>query len=313
MNGKLAHDVLEMVEYRENPAVHLFGDTEPALERMRRTAQTADCRIVSSVLIGMDAEAFRRSVPNAAALIELDGAADPEALIPLLDWAQSEAEAGARRSVVSAPVGLLDLVAARAPHGDVAHLCEAGPLDRLAAVASAARPVAARLHDVGRDDGSVILQQLSEDVGRIAAILASLSEEEAAAAAAVAARTAAGEETVEPGIDAATIRAMIRARRLRDQYFRGDLFADPAWDMLLDLMAARLEKNRVAVSSLCIAAAVPATTALRWIKALTDRGLFVRAADPEDGRRVYIELSDDTARSLAAYLRALQRISPAAV
>ena len=171
--------------------------------------------------------------------------------------------------------------------------------------------MAARLHDVGRDDGSVILQQLSEDVGRIAAILASLSEEEAAAAAvAVAARTGAGEETIEAGVDAATIRAMIRARRLRDQYFRGDLFADPAWDMLLDLMAARLEKNRVAVSSLCIAAAVPATTALRWIKALTDRGLFVRAADPQDGRRVYIELSDDTARALAAYLRALQRICP---
>jgi DNA-binding transcriptional ArsR family regulator len=310
MSCKLAHDVLEMVEYRENPAVHVFGDSEPALERMRRTAQTADCRIVSSVLIGADAEGFRRSVPNAAALIELEGVLAPEALIPLLDWAQSEAEAGARRSVVSAPIGLLDLVAARAPHGDVAHLCEAGPLDRLAAVAGAARPVAARLHDVGRDDGSVILQQLSEDVGRIAAILASLSEEEAAAAEA-AART--GAETDETGVDAAAIRAMIRARRLRDQYFRGDLFADPAWDMLLDLMAARLEKNRVAVSSLCIAAAVPATTALRWIKALTDRGLFVRAADPEDGRRVYIELSDEVARALAAYLRALQRIAPAAV
>jgi DNA-binding MarR family transcriptional regulator len=106
---------------------------------------------------------------------------------------------------------------------------------------------------------------------------------------------------------------MIRARRLRDQYFRGDLFADPAWDMLLDLMAARIEKKRVAVSSLCIAAAVPATTALRWIKALTDRGLFVRAADPQDGRRVYIELSDDTARALATYLRALRRICPTAV
>ena len=65
----------------------------------------------------------------------------------------------------------------------------------------------------------------------------------------------------------------------------------------------------MAVSSLCIAAAVPATTALRWIKALTDRGLFVRSADPEDGRRVYIELADETAHSLAAYLRAVQRIA----
>ena len=109
------------------------------------------------------------------------------------------------------------------------------------------------------------------------------------------------------------MRSIIRARRLRDQFFRGGLFADPAWDMLLDLFAARLEGTRVAVSSLCIAAAVPATTALRWIKALTDRGLFVRSADPQDGRRVYIALSDEVARSLTAYLRAVQRIAPAAI
>ena len=312
MSDGLAHDALDMVDYREGPSVHLFGDTEPALERMRKTAQAAECRIVSSILIGGDEEAYRRAVPNAAALIELDGAAGPDALTALLDWAQSEAEAGSRRSVVSAPLGLVDLVAARTPHAEIAHLCEAGPLDRLVAVARAARPVTARLHDVGRDEGSMILQQLSEDVGRIAQILASLSEEEAAAAAVAAAAGSGGDEG-DSGIDAATIRAMIRARRLREQYFRGGLFADPAWDMLLDLMAARIEKERVAVSSLCIAAAVPATTALRWIKALTDRGLFVRAADPQDGRRVYIELSDDTARALAAYLRALQRTSPIAV
>ena len=46
---------------------------------------------------------------------------------------------------------------------------------------------------------------------------------------------------------------------------------------------------------------------------LEDRGLFVRSADPEDGRRVYIELSDDAARALAAYLRAVRRIAPAVI
>jgi DNA-binding MarR family transcriptional regulator len=63
----------------------------------------------------------------------------------------------------------------------------------------------------------------------------------------------------------------------------------------------------VAVSSLCIAAAVPATTALRWIKALSDKGLFVRQADPQDGRRVYIALSDEAARAMGRYLAAVQR------
>jgi DNA-binding MarR family transcriptional regulator len=96
---------------------------------------------------------------------------------------------------------------------------------------------------------------------------------------------------------------------MREQFFGPDLFADPAWDILLDLYAARLEQQRVAVSSLCIAAAVPATTALRWIKTLTETGLLVRTADPNDGRRVYIELSQETADSLDTYFEAAQRTS----
>jgi DNA-binding transcriptional ArsR family regulator len=133
-------------------------------------------------------------------------------------------------------------------------------------------------------------------------MLATLSEEPGAVP-----LTASPEDADAGIVDAAFVRSIIRARRLRDQYLRGGLFADPAWDMLLDLMAARQEGQRVAVSSLCIAAAVPATTALRWIKALTDQGLFVRSADPQDGRRVYIELSDQAAAAMGAYLATIQR------
>lgn len=108
-------------------------------------------------------------------------------------------------------------------------------------------------------------------------------------------------------VDARTIRAMIRARRVRDQYFSGELFADPAWDILLDLMAARLEGRDVGVSSLCIAAAVPPTTALRWISAMTEKGMLVRVADADDRRRVFIRLSADTAERMGACLSALVR------
>ncbi|HEV2079952.1 MAG TPA: winged helix DNA-binding protein, partial [Allosphingosinicella sp.] len=166
----------------------------------------------------------------------------------------------------------------------------------------------ARLHDVGKGQAPPRLQQLSEEVGRIATILASLSESELIAEP----QTVPGEGG-EADLNSSMVRAIIRARRLRDQYFGGELFADPAWDMLLDLMAARLDRQRVAVSSLCIAAAIPPTTALRWIKTLTDHGLFVRTADPQDGRRVFIELSDHAAAQLAAYLRAVQRVSPHAI
>lgn len=113
----------------------------------------------------------------------------------------------------------------------------------------------------------------------------------------------AGGPPVEP-VTAAEIKAVIRLRRLRDQYFASDLFADPAWDMLLDLMAARLSGETVSVSSLCIAAAVPATTALRWIRSMTERGILERHADPQDGRRVFIALSDESAQAISRYFRA---------
>lgn len=112
-----------------------------------------------------------------------------------------------------------------------------------------------------------------------------------------------GGPPIDP-VTAAEIRAFIRLRRLRDQFFAPDLFADPAWDMLLDLMAARLSGEAVSVSSLCIAAAVPATTALRWIRSMTDRGILVRKADPQDGRRVFIALSDESVDAIQAYFRA---------
>jgi DNA-binding MarR family transcriptional regulator len=99
----------------------------------------------------------------------------------------------------------------------------------------------------------------------------------------------------------------LRVRRMRDQFFDASLFADPAWDMLLDLMAARLERAQVAVSSLCIAASVPPTTALRWIKAMTDHALFERCADPEDGRRIFIQLSDPALKSMGRYFEAAKK------
>jgi DNA-binding MarR family transcriptional regulator len=307
MREGLGHDALEMVEYRDSPPIHLFGDSSAAIERIRGAAQNAGCRILGVSLIEATADSNRDCAPNAATLIELDGSGEPEGLVALLDRVQCAAERGGR-AIVAAPARLIDLVAARAPHVNVDYLCTEDAPDREAAIRWATSLSPSRLQDIGRDEGPVSLQQLSEDAGRIAAVLASLSEEDGVGARGMA--HAAGDE---PRIDAPYIRAMIRARRLRDQYFRRALFADPAWDMLLDLMAARLEKNRVAVSSLCIAAAVPATTALRWIKALTDQGLFVRCADPQDGRRVYIELSDEAARALNAYLRAVQRICPTAV
>jgi DNA-binding MarR family transcriptional regulator len=109
---------------------------------------------------------------------------------------------------------------------------------------------------------------------------------------------------VDDDLNAKAIRDIIKLRRMRDDHFKSELFADPAWDILLDLMAARLEGKSVSVSSLCIAAAVPPTTALRWVTGMTESGMLVRRMDPNDARRVFIELSEETADRLGTFFKA---------
>ncbi len=107
--------------------------------------------------------------------------------------------------------------------------------------------------------------------------------------------------------DPRLVRRIIRQRQLRARFFDGDLFADPAWDMLLDLTAARAEHARVSVTSLCIASSVPPTTALRWIGQMTDAGLLMRVEDETDRRRAFITLTDRATDAMARYFTELGR------
>ncbi len=114
----------------------------------------------------------------------------------------------------------------------------------------------------------------------------------------------------EPRLDAklsdkeisATLRTIIASRGLRGRFFPSELFADPAWDILLDLTRAKLEGQQVSVSSVCIAASVPMSTALRWVRQMTDSGLLRRWTDPKDRRRDLIALTDTTAAHMRDYL-----------
>lgn len=82
-----------------------------------------------------------------------------------------------------------------------------------------------------------------------------------------------------------------KARALRGEFFPPRLFADPAWDILLDLYEARLAQFRLSISKVGQGTGLPATTVLRWLKALEENGLIRREEDPADGRRVYVELT----------------------
>jgi DNA-binding MarR family transcriptional regulator len=151
-----------------------------------------------------------------------------------------------------------------------------------------------------KDPTGECLLQLSNEVSRIAGTLAQLS-------------TIPPVEVERPKVDVAavsakTVSAVIRARRLRSHYFSEELFADPAWDILLDLLHAEASHRSVSVSSLCLAAAVPATTALRWIKIMERQGLIIRRNDPHDGRRVFVELAPETSLALNRYFDELGQV-----
>lgn len=97
------------------------------------------------------------------------------------------------------------------------------------------------------------------------------------------------------------VKELISERRRRSAFFPSDLFADPAWDLLLVLTLAQTRQHRLSVSKLCSRVDVPATTALRWITKLTQQGLLTRRDDVTDGRRRFIELSADTYATMVAY------------
>ena len=96
-------------------------------------------------------------------------------------------------------------------------------------------------------------------------------------------------------------------RRKRDAMFDPVIFADPEWDILLDLFAESGSGRRVSMSGLCIAAAVPTTTAVRCINMMVDRGVLAKSRDMNDGRRMLIELTEETRAKMRVWLSAVAR------
>jgi DNA-binding MarR family transcriptional regulator len=256
------------------------------------TRRIAD--IVSRPLVLLDA----RAVPDeelAGALSRLDGLAAGRDL-PL---------------VVAIAADQIDVAAAGLVLSRHQILCDPQTADWIGAIAGAQGASQLVLHDRVNEGEAARLAKLNAEVARIADVLARLSKHDDPPRAPAVAENGfdyAAEQSDDHAITAADIRQIVRARRLRDRYVGSGLFEDPAWDMMLDLYAAHLERAHVSVSSLCIAAAVAPTTALRWIARLSEAGLFERRPDPFDRRRAFMSLTDrglDAMRRYVAMARAL--------
>ena len=292
------------VSYDSPPPLVIAASSAHAMRRAVETAGSAGLRIGAQVGIDEARERLRQQASVAAIWLEIDRDCG-ESLDELLDDVDEFVRKRRVGAVVSLTSDVVDALGHRLFDGDAQIVIDGDPIERVAslALATAVGRTPERANDVSKDPGAERLRQLSDEVSRIAATLARLSTVPASSHSEL-------RKPVEddvPDVPVEAVRSVIRARRLRNRYFAEDLFADPAWDMLLDLLQAEIAQLRVPVSSLCIAAAVPATTALRWLKSMTDKGIFVRRADPHDGRRVFVELSREASISMRRYFAEVGR------
>lgn len=302
--------------YDAAPSALVFADNEAGGNAATEAVLAIGGRVAGR--LGLEDAVERLNRQAAVDLFIVDLSVDHGPLMDrLLDLLGYIAVRDNRPVIVTAPLSLLDCVTARLRDGPITLLCEPDLIDRVSALALAwGGQAELGVADISSDADSARLRRLAEEVNRIARALARLSNDKPSSARGAFGASARVDDVhlgfaAEPADlsgpkmpSAEEVREVLRRRRLRNRYFDSALFADPAWDMLLDLTAARLEGEEVSVSSLSIAASVPSTTALRWIRAMTDLGLFDRRADPADGRRVYIKLTDMAANAMARYFAA---------
>lgn len=305
-------------------ALSIFADRAHLRAQLRDDAEAAGFRIAEAGGIAALVEGEVRPLGEVVMLDcpEADGAV----LAALARIDMRAAHCGAQL-VVSTTVGALDDVFGCLDQSGAQILVDPSRAERVIALGRALAGAAQlKLRELSEEDRLVLLR-LTEQVGQIAQRLDRLERpleesgltgsesafrfESPRPAFAAAPAGDSGDRLIRatrPALpDPRLVRRIIRQRQLRARFFDGDLFADPAWDMLLDLTAARAEHTRVSVTSLCIASGVPPTTALRWIGQMTEAGLFERIEDDADRRRAFIALSEKAADAMARYFAELGR------
>lgn len=291
-------------------ALSIFADRTHLRGEIRDDAEAAGFRIAEAD----DVSALLEGEPRPLAEVVLVDCPQVDAakLAALSRLDIRAAHCGAQL-IVSTTVASLEDVFACLDQSDPQILVDPTRADRVIALGRVLGKLSKlRVRELGEEDRLMLLR-LTEQVGQIAERLdrmaGGVAERVEAPRRGFAAQEEDGDRLVRairpPLPDPRLIRRIIRQRQLRARFFDGELFADPAWDMLLDLTAARAEHVRVSVTSLCIASGVPPTTALRWIGQMTEVGLFERVEDEIDRRRAFIALTDKAADAMARYFAEL--------
>lgn len=99
----------------------------------------------------------------------------------------------------------------------------------------------------------------------------------------------------------ARVQAAKKERALRAKYLSSELFAEPAWHILLELYSFELISVVVSESELASRISVPATTTAFWTKVLEAQGVIAREVDSDDARQVRVSLTKKGLEALDRY------------
>ena len=295
-------------------AVSIFADRPHIRDTMRDDALAAGFRLGK---VGDVAELLDGAATALGDAVLIDCPVVDAAILASLCRLDIRAAKTGARLVVSTSVDALDDVFACLDRSDPQILVEPARGERVIALGRVlAMMPGMRMRELSGDDRLTLIR-LTEQVAQIADRLERMGAKgQADGGGAFRFETPkpafAGQEAEDgtaglvrkpkpPLPDPRLVRQIIRQREARAKFFDAELFADPAWDILLDLTAARAEHTRVSVTSLCIASGVPPTTALRWISQMVEAGLLQRVEDEEDKRRAFIALSDSAAEAMGRY------------
>jgi hypothetical protein len=277
-------------------ALSIYADRAHLRATLREDAQAAGLTVTAT---GALADLAQGTQAGLGDVVLIDCPQIDAATLAALARLDLRAARGEARLIVSTGVDALEDVFACMDQSSPVLLVDPDRAERVIALGQVLAGLpAGRLRELSEDDRLMLLR-LTEQVGQIAGRIDRLDPRTMGTGLPTDHPAPSSAAAVLP--DARLVRRIIRQRQLRARFLDGEIFADPAWDMLLDLTASRIEGKRVSVTSLCIAAAVPPTTALRWIGQMVEAGLFVRVNDDTDRRRAFIALSDEAAAAMARY------------
>lgn len=103
------------------------------------------------------------------------------------------------------------------------------------------------------------------------------------------------------------IRSILKVRRGRSEIFGEGLFSDPAWDILLELLAARLGNRKMTLVELEQVA--PRSVLARWVAELEERRLVICELNRFRPDEFSVSLSDGCAHRLLQFLSSARHLA----